>query len=243
MANDEVTEPQWSGEIKEPPKLDPEETTKPATRRRRSAASKSQGSSHNDADDPNSQTTGDSFPASDNDEEKIKPESQGLTILVTEAINLIASAATFVTRKRLGIRFQPLPSEARAMARPVSRIVSRKYKVKSDLNDAVDVVGAGAAMMNYFERITAQSLFSSDVSFDTTRSGRDEYENRTAQPPPRVSNEEALRRYATEQQNERGSAPAPAPAPSTAPPTSTAQAGKFEVGSGPVRQAFLAGYE
>lgn len=223
----DVHEPGWSGELKPPP-IEP--TPAKPTRRRRSA---SQDSNSPQPDEPNSPTTGESFQASvDDTDEPTRPkgDSQGLTILITEAINVAAVAATFLTRKRLGIRFQPLAQESRAIAKPVSRMVSRKFKVKSDLNDAVDTVGIGAALMNYFERITSDipGYVDSEIR---VRQTRDEYSDRPASPPPRES------QLLSDPQTEAASAT------STAPPTSTANAGKFEVGSGPVRQAFLAGYE
>jgi len=212
----------------------PTEATPPTRSRsaRQSPSPDSNQSPSPEAPETESREPGDSFQEFTDQDHLFKRDPKALVMLISEGLSVAASLATWLARRRFGPgapSFQPMKAESEAIAKPVARIISRKYNVKTDLNDAVDTVGTGAALMNYIERVVAGP--------PPRAPQRDDYAERPARQPAPES------RYVSEEREYYAAEERAASAPSTAPAAAPARAGKFEVGSGPVRAAYLEGYE
>jgi len=214
----DVSEPGWSS----PEKQLPTEAAGPQDPRQ----PRSPDSSRSIGPDPRSERTGSSFPGSDSPDGPARPDPAALVALITEGLKLATSAATWLTRKRIGIPLRMEDRDARALAKPVSRLIARRFNVKGDLNDAADTVGVGAALMNYLEGVATRG---------DARAGSSGYLQSFDQPAREPA--PTARSFA-----EDAPAPTTAAVPPSRPPAAAGDQ-RYEVGSGPVKSAYLAGYD
>ena len=88
-----------------------------------------------------------------------------LAEIIAEALSGLSSVVSIVSRRRFGVSVQLRDSEAKTIAEPISRFISRRFQIRRDLNDASDATTAVSGFMSYVERIaeSAPSLPSPPV--------------------------------------------------------------------------------
>lgn len=182
--------------------------------------------------EPSPEGTQDSSPASAvarlREQSSSPASSDALEGLLAEGLQLLTGLATLVTRKNLGVDVKMQLGEARSAAKPIARLIARRFQIRRELSDATDAVGAGASLADYAGRI----LFTLPQAAPPDR--------RVAQAPMATSvpiAEERAPQYV-------------APAPQSQPPTFAAgqpavrdQGGNAVPGSGPIKSAFLDGFD
>lgn len=224
MEDDETTqEPGWRPTTEpEPEKLTT--TSTEAARSRNpfaSRASAKASSSQSQSSNPTS-----SSPVSDSDSTAAPVP---FADLVAEGLKLAAIGATFITRKTFGYELTMNDTEARRLAKPIARVIARRYRITKDFADATDVVGAGGGMMTWLNRVVA----SHEQKAQTPSAQTVRYE--TAPPARSPVPESAL---LSEDANWREFAAA-----QRQPDVSGDREGNPVVGSGPAKGVFLAGFE
>lgn len=158
------------------------------------------------------------------------PAGQQLTNLIANGVAALSELVSIFARRRFGIDVAMHPSEALTLARPVSRLIARRFNVSGDLNDAADATEGATGLLSFAKRLA----FS--VPVDTT--ARVNVAPAQAHQPAGT----VLHGY--------GAPPAPATHPQAFAPPQRPPAqgyvgpdGKPVVGSGPAKAAFLAGFE
>lgn len=215
----QVSEPGWAADESPPPS--------PNTSSRSSSSSQSSPSSTNpEYEESPSSTSGRSSQESSETTDTGAPA--GLAALLAEGITGLGSLATILTRKRLGLSFKFKDAEALAIARPIARLVQRRYKVKSDLNDAADTTGTFAAVLRYVDRMVEETDEPEAGAHAARGTGFTFSDDRPARSPARDST-------LLSDEPSRSAAPTPAPAPAA----SVFRPGgrDREVGSGPLKDA------
>lgn len=208
----EISEPGWEDES--PPESHRSTSQRPSSS---SDPSNPQSSNHDSDEGPKSPTSG------EQSQESSEPPA-GLAALLAEGIQGIGSLASIFTRRRFGVSVKFKENEARAIARPIARLIQRRYKVKSDLNDVADTTGIFASVLSWVDRLAEESPGSTGAS---TGPPDPRFTDRPARPPapgPTLLSDEPV----------RSAAPTPGPAPAS---TVFAQSHDREVGSGPLKDA------
>jgi hypothetical protein len=153
--------------------------------------------------------------------------SDALEGLLAEGLQLLSGLATLVTRRNLNLDVRMMPREAAGAAKPIARLIARRFQIRRELSDATDAVGAGASLADYAGRI----MFTMPAPPPPDR--------RVAQAPAPTSapiSEERSYEYVAQ--------PAPAPQSFAASqPAVRDQGGNAVPGSGPVKTAFLDGFD
>jgi hypothetical protein len=144
-------------------------------------------------------------------------------------VKLASIGATFITRKTLGYDLTMSDAEARRVARPIARVIARRFRVTRDFSDATDVVGTGGSVMSWLNRVIASHEDRAPGLGTHSAIGRADFAP-AAPPAPaaRLLSDEA--------------APANI-APITQDGISGDREGNPVPGTGPVKSAFLAGFE
>ena len=198
-----VSEPGWEPD-ESPPESRAEAAAATAGPRH---AAPSQASKSPESDQASPTRTGGSFPESS--------DPNVLTALLAEGLAGLSSLVSIATRRRFGMSVNFQSNEAKAIARPIARLIQRRANVKSDLNDAADATGVFAGLASYIERIvTAPGVAPVESA------------GRHAAPPASTStllSDDAARKVS------------PAP-PSTPAATAFRRPGR-EVGAGPMKDA------
>ena len=206
----EIREPGWESDD-----LPPAETTSP--RPSSSSDPSSHRSSSHDGDE--SETRGTSGAQSQESSEA----PAGLSALLAEGIQGLGSLASIFTRRRFGVSVKFRESEAKAIAKPIARLVQRRYKVKSDLNDVTDTTGIFASILSWVDRLAEESPGTETGPPDPR------FTDRPARPPapgPTLLSDEP-----------RNAGPTPSAAPAAAQVFRTGDTDHREVGSGPLKDA------
>jgi hypothetical protein len=111
-------------------------------------------------------------------------------------------------------------AEAKALAQRIARLVARRWEVRSDLNDATDVAGAGGSVVSWIERVVSRQTEPSTIDRDV------------APPPPRSGT------VLLADENRPSEPIVDGP-----PPSVVDRDGNPVPGSGPAKAAFLEGFE
>lgn len=145
--------------------------------------------------------------------------------LVAEGLKLAAIGASFVTRKTFGYNLAMNDTEARRLAKPIARVIARRFRVTKDFADATDVVGAGGGFMTWLNRVISsqeargQAVAAPQQTFITP----DHVPAAPPAPSSTLLSDEAAPQRAAEVSGDRDGTPV--------------------VGSGPAKGVFLAGFE
>lgn len=126
-------------------------------RREPTMSSPSSPSPDSSPDEPTEETTSSRSTSSSptEPEERIGPLSDpgALTGLLAELLKGASALASMWTRRHYGLDLKMREGEARAVASRIAKIVQRRWEVRSDLNDATDVAGAGGSVISWVERV------------------------------------------------------------------------------------------
>ncbi len=126
-------------------------------RREPAATSPSSPSPRSSPDEPTEETTSPRSTSSSptEPEEGIGPltDPGALTGLLAELLKGASALASMWTRRHYGLDLKMREGEARAVASRIAKIVQRRWEVRSDLNDATDVAGAGGSVISWVERV------------------------------------------------------------------------------------------
>lgn len=156
-SGDRVSEPGWKQTS--PPRgrhfrRTEDETTRegappPAEKSRPSPASSDESPSR-------SETSSSTSSASDELGGRTTSPPAQLARLVAELLQGASALVTLATRRRFNLDLRMSEDEARHLAQRISGLVSRRWNVRADLNDATDVAGAGGSVVSYVERVLSQ---------------------------------------------------------------------------------------
>jgi hypothetical protein len=166
--------------------------------------------------------TDQSSPSSGSDDDREHAaEPAALSRLLTEVFKGLSSLASFATRRLWDVDVTMRDADARALARPVARLIARRWQVRSDLNDATDVAESGGGLIAWIQRSLASETPASGPSRPPA-----EHE-RTAAPPAAA-------------QAPRAETVAAEPSPANGVHD---RDGRPVPGTGPAKSTFLAGFE
>ncbi len=94
-------------------------------------------------------------PSTDREYPRPPTDSKVLVEIISSALEGLSSLASILTKKRLGMNVALEETEAKAIAKPASKMIQRKFNIVSDLNDASDAAGVIANVIKYVERVAS----------------------------------------------------------------------------------------
>lgn len=142
--------------------------------------------------------------------------SRVLTEIISNVLAGATSVVSMYTTKRWNVSAQLRDDEAKAIARPVARLIQRRAQIRRELDDAADGAGVIASFLQYVERVAASTGQTPTRSAPATRPS-DSWDE-----PARAPQHERVESFVDEQ---------------------PARASHLEPGSGDTRSVFLSGFD
>lgn len=82
--------------------------------------------------------------------------SRVLTEIISNVLAGATSLVSMYTTKRFNVSAQLKDEEAKAIARPIARLIQRRTQIRRELDDAADGAGVVASFLQYVERVAAE---------------------------------------------------------------------------------------